>query len=217
MSLKIKTFEKHEVRDYERKRYRGLDQRLVHARENRILKKMLNKTGTNFRFALDIPCGYGRFSGLLQEKYQYLVHCDLSFHMVDRAKEQAQRHGQSLGWGVVSNAKQGLSFQSDTFDLLFSLRFFHHIHEKKDREFIMKEFARLSAGTVILSYYQMNFLHRLQRKFRRKLKKSSTKIKMISSQELQRVAGLAGLKIVKVSPLFRGLHSQHIALLKKRD
>ena len=34
-------FAEHEVRDYERRRYRGLDQRLVHHREVRILQRIM--------------------------------------------------------------------------------------------------------------------------------------------------------------------------------
>lgn len=37
------TFQKHQVDEYERKRYRGLDQRLVDAREKQILRKLLKR------------------------------------------------------------------------------------------------------------------------------------------------------------------------------
>ncbi|MCK4495850.1 MAG: hypothetical protein KAU91_05835, partial [Candidatus Aminicenantes bacterium] len=68
---------------------------------------------------------------------------------------------------------------------------------------------------VILSYYQKNFLHLLQRKFRRKIKKSRTQIKMISRKELKKEVESSGLNIIQVFSLFRALHAHHIALLKK--
>ncbi|NVM47032.1 MAG: hypothetical protein HWN79_19195, partial [Candidatus Lokiarchaeota archaeon] len=66
-------FEKQEVEEYERKRYRGIDQRLVHGREGRLLRKILRKIGEGSLLVLDVPCGYGRFSGLLLEKDFTLV------------------------------------------------------------------------------------------------------------------------------------------------
>ena len=162
------TFKKHEVEDYERKRYRGLDQRLVHGRERRILRKILHKVGPSSLPVLDIPCGYGRFSRQLKNKGFSLVSSDLSFHMVKRAKEKHEHPGGVLG--VVVDAKQGLPFKRDVFFLLLSMRFFHHVHEKEEREAILKKFFRVSSDWVVLSYYQKNLLHILQRRLRRRIK-----------------------------------------------
>jgi len=212
---KNKPFKKHEVEDYERKRYRGIDQKIVHVREQRILEKILRKTGKYSMRVLDLPCGYGRFSGLMLKKGFSLVSSDVSFYMVKRAEEHSKLYDQSSVSGVVADAKQGLPFKQEVFDLLFSMRFFHHIHEKKERKFILKEFFYVSSECVVLSYYQMNFLHILQRKFRKKLKKSRTQIKMISRREFREEVEDAGFSIVKIFPLFRGIHSQHIAFLEK--
>ena len=81
-------FQEHEVDEYERKRYRGIDQRIVDWRERRILRKILQKMRDSSFLALDIPCGYGRFSGMLLERGYSLVSSDLSFFMVRRAREK---------------------------------------------------------------------------------------------------------------------------------
>jgi len=208
-------FKKHEIEEYERKRYRGIDQRLVHGRERRILRKILHKIGSGPLLVLDVPCGYGRFSNLLLDKGFSLVSSDLSFHMVKRTKEKSERFARLLG--VVADAKHGLPFKQFVFSFLLSMRFFHHVHEKEEREFILKEFSRVTSEWVILSYYQKNLLHFLQRKLRRKIKKSRTRIKMISRQELHEEVEGAGLKVVRIYPLFRGIHAHHIALLKKKS
>ncbi len=207
------TFKKHEVEDYERKRYRGLDQRLVHGRERRILRRILHKVGPSSFPVLDIPCGYGRFSRQLKARGYSLVSGDLSFHMVKRAKEKHDQTGGVLG--VVVDAKKGLPFKRDVFFLLLSMRFFHHVHEKKEREAILKKFFHVSSDWVVLSYYQKNLLHILQRRLRRRIKRSRTRIKMVSRKEFHEEIRGAGLKVVKVFPVFRGMHSHHIALLKK--
>jgi len=208
-------FKEHEVEEYERKRYRGIDQRLVHGREGRLLRKILQKIGDGPHLVLDIPCGYGRFSGILLDKDFSLVSSDLSFHMVKRASEKGgQSHSRFLS-GVVADAKQGLPFKKGAFSLLLSMRFFHHVHEKEEREFILKEFYRATSGWVVLSYYQRNTLHNLQRRLRRKIKRSRTRIKMIPRREFYKDVDGAGLEVVKIFPLFRGIHAHHIALLKK--
>ena len=208
-------FEKHEVEEYERKRYRGVDQRLVHRREGRLLRKLLYKIGKGPLRVLDIPCGYGRFSNILLDRGISLVSSDLSFHMVKRAREKSdQLHSRFLS-GIVADAKQGLPFKKGSFSLLLSMRFFHHVHEKEEREFILKEFSRAASGWVILSYYQRNLLHILQRKLRRRIKRSRTRIKMIPRKEFYKEVEGAGLRVVKISPLLRGIHAHHIALLKK--
>ena len=207
------TFKKHEVEEYERKRYRGIDQRLVHGRERRILRKILQKIGNGSFPVLDVPCGYGRFSNLLLDKGFSLVSSDLSIHMVKRAREKSG--GPRFLLGVVTNAKQGLPFKKGAFSLLLSMRFFHHIHEREEREFILEEFSRITSEWVILSYYQKNLLHILQRKFRRRIKRSKTRIKMISREEFFKEVEEAGLRVVKIFPLFWFIHAHHIALLKK--
>ena len=206
-------FKKHEVEEYERKRYRGIDQRIVHGRERKILRKILRIIGGSNLRVLDIPCGYGRFSKLLLDKDIFLVGSDLSFFMVKRAKEKSFDPKGSLG--VVADAKLGLPFKKDVFGIILCMRFFHHVHEEEERESILKEFSWVTAEWVILSYYQMNLLHFIQRILRRTVKKSRTRIKMISSKELFKEVKASGFRVVKIFPLFRGLHAHHIALLEK--
>jgi SAM-dependent methyltransferase len=206
-------FKKHEVDRYERRRYRGIDQKLVHGREMRILRRILYKIGPSSLPVLDIPSGYGRFSKLLQEKGFFLISSDLSLPMVKRAIE---KHGDAGGiLGVVVDAKKGLPFKQDVFFLLLSMRFFHHVHEKDEREVILKKFFRVTSDWVILSYYQKNFLHILQRKLRRRVMRKKTRIKMVSCREFHEEIRSAGLRVVKVYPVFRGMHAHHIALLRK--
>jgi len=208
-------FSKNEVADYEKKRYRGLDQRLVHSREQKILRKIFDRIEETSGLALDLPCGYGRFSSFLLDKGFGLINCDISLAMVERANESASKQSASITGGAVADAASGLPFKEAVFSLVFSMRFFHHVHSSQDRRKILDEYCRVTSGWAVISYYQSNALHKIQRTFRRKIKKMPTRIKMISKQEFQEEAEGSGFEVVSVFPLFRGLHSQHITLLKK--
>jgi SAM-dependent methyltransferase len=211
-------FQEDEVADYERRRYRGLDQRLVHGREVKILGRALRliKAGEPDKpsmLALDAPCGYGRFSGLLIETGYRPVSCDLSLAMVKRAR--AKDTVSPIPIGIVGNVTRGLPVRAGVFPLIFSLRFFHHLHQPQERQSALGEFARASSAWLILSFYQANPLHRAQRALRRRIKRSRTRIKMITTREFREEAAAAGFQVVRIFPLFRGIHAQHIALLKK--
>ena len=207
-------FRRDEVADYERRRYRGLDQRIVHGREMRILDRIFRRIGESGPVSvLDAPCGYGRFSGFLLGRAAFLASCDLSAAMVERAA--AKRTGRSSPRGAVADLKQGLPFGPRAFGLVFSMRFFHHLHQSEDRRHVLGEFSRVSSRFAVVSFYRLNPLHRFQRWVRRGIKHSRTRIKMITREEFVEEAGQAGWRVVRVYPLIRGLHSQHIALLAK--
>jgi SAM-dependent methyltransferase len=207
------SFQNHEVEDYEKRRYRGLDQRLVDRREKRILRRILEGIDEDVNRVLDIPCGYGRFSDLLLEKGLVLVSSDLSFHMVSRARKRSP--GKKNHSVVVCDAKKGLPFKKGSFSSVLSMRFFHHLHKKEERLSVLKEFSRVCARWVILSYYRRNRLHSLQRKLRKRIKKSKRRIHMISRRDFEQEVNGIGLSVVKVFPLFRILHAQSIVLLRR--
>jgi hypothetical protein len=84
-----------------------------------------------------------------------------------------------------------------------------------DRRRALEEFAHASSSWLVLSYYQANCLHLLQRKLRRVVRRSRTRIKMITRAEFESEARAADFEIVRIFPLFRGIHAHHIALLRK--
>ena len=210
------TFSAHGVKDYEKKRYRGLDQRIVNSREQSIIRRLLKKIAkkTNRSKFLDVPCGYGRFTRVLLMECDHLVNSDLSFFMVKRAVEQGQSI-QTDVYGAAADTKAGLPFKDDAFDLLLSMRFFHHVHEGPEREAILHEFNRVVKEWVILSYYRSNPFHQMQRKVRRRVKRRQTRISIISAKIFEKEINDAGFEIIKTYPVIRGIHSQWIAFLRK--
>ena len=233
-------FTREGVREYEKRRYRGLDQRIVHAREIKLIRKMLALVDADRvvcddqvdrvvrRLALDLPCGYGRFTSMLRERGFNVVSADLSIEMARRAAESAtinpqdsggRTPGDGLGPGTWFPALAAdacrLPFQPGIFDLVFSIRFFHHVHTPEGRAAILREFSRVSSEYTVVSFYRANGLHAVQRRLRRVFGKSRTNIKMVEAGVFEKAAGEAGFKIVRILPLFRGIHAYHLALLRK--
>lgn len=210
-----KAFRRDEVADYERRRYRGLDQRLVHDREMRILERVFRAITPGGGFSvLDAPCGYGRFSPFLLARATFLVSTDYSPAMVERAVTWEANGRRPVG--AVSDLKLGLPFAPASFETVFSLRFFHHLHESADRRTVLREFARVSRRWAVISFYELNPLHRFQRWVRGGLTHRRYRIKMLTREEFVTEAREAGWDIVRIHALIRGIHGQHIALLRKR-
>jgi SAM-dependent methyltransferase len=211
------------VRDYEKRRYRGLDQRIVHAREMRLLKKAFARIDRERaaesaghawgeeRRTLDLPCGYGRFTNFLKGPGRAVVNSDLSLEMVRRAAEASGTPG------AVANATAGLPFKDGSFETVFSIRFFHHLHDPAVRTAVLSEFRRTTGRWAVVSFYRLSGLHAAQRRLRRRFGKSRTNIKMIEPGEFEREAEAAGFEVAAVRPLFRGLHAYHLALLRKKS
>lgn len=212
----LSKFTKDGVRDYEQRRYRGLDQRLVHAREMKLIRNMVDRVrpDTAGGTALDLPCGYGRFTSFLRGRGFAVVGADLSVEMARRAAENAAGAGTTPFYRTVAADAGRLPFRSGAFALVFSIRFFHHVHTPEGRAAILREFRRVSAGYVVVSFYRANGLHVFQRRLRRAFGKSRTNIKMLEPGVFETAAAEAGFEVVKVKPLFRGLHAYHLALLK---
>ncbi len=210
------------VRDYEKRRYRGLDQRIVHAREMRLLKKAFGLIDTGRaaestghawgeeRRVLDLPCGYGRFTAFLSGLGRTVVNSDLSLEMVRRAGEA------SGAPGAVANAVAGLPFREGSFETVFSIRFFHHLHDPAARAIVLSEFHRVTSGWAVVSFYRLSGLHAAQRRLRRRFGKSRTNIKMIEPGQFEKEAQAAGFEVAAVRPLLRVVHAYHLALLRKK-
>jgi SAM-dependent methyltransferase len=205
-------FTAQEVARYEQTRYRGWDQRLVHRRETKILEKIFTIIGPESGSALDIPCGYGRFTGFLAGRGLQPFCSDYSMAMVRRAVHRSQE--QPAPSGFVADAKQRLPLKDGSMEVILSMRFFHHIHEPETRRIILSEFGRVSRRWVVVSFYQSSPIHRLQRGLRTLFKKTQRKIKMIDAKDFRTALEGSGLTLERTFSLFGGIHAQKVVLLR---
>ena len=205
-------FTRDEVLHYEGKRYRSPDQRWVKNREEHIVKKLMRGLSGPDKRVLDLPCGYGRFTGLIRGRGLSQICADRSFEMVRRSQE---KYAFPDVQGVAADASSSLPFDDESFDIVLCIRLFHHIKDRDSIAFLLREFHRVTSEWVILSTYVSTPLHRIQRSLRRLVRKRQKKIHMPSRLEWSRIVRESGLECVSEIPLLRGFHAQRFQLLQK--
>jgi len=141
------------ARKYFEKHNSGFWRKLSNWREIGMARKALAIAG-NPRTVFDLPCGTGRFWELLAEdKDRKIFAGDNSKSMVDTGMAFRPPHVTSR----IERAFQCSAFDTglpDNFvECVFCIRLFHHIDKSEDRIRMLKEFARISSGTVIVSLW----------------------------------------------------------------
>lgn len=140
------------ARAYFEKHRGGLARRISDWRDHQIARKALIMAGRPGS-VLDVPCGTGRFWGLLTEDPERVIHaCDYSQDMIDVGLKYRPPH-------ITRRIKtfQGSAFAlpvADNFvDNIFCIRLIHHLGKKEDRLRLLTELHRVTASTVIISLW----------------------------------------------------------------
>jgi len=192
------------VVNYKMKRYSHFDQRAVDFLEHRLLEKILLKTGIDRGSILNVPCGYGRFSEILQNHCTRLVYYDLHPKMVSICSEEWGGSGRDFINGSIRN----LPFKDGSFDIVICIRLFHHFFPSHDRFNIISELARVSRRFVLLTYYRKNALHSLMRS----INKKGHRIIMMSREGFYTELNSAGLRPLIERSIVPVVHAQRFVL-----
>ncbi|HEY4717163.1 MAG TPA: class I SAM-dependent methyltransferase [bacterium] len=202
---------KTDVIEYEKTRYTHLDQAIINFIEQRIVKRWIVKFELKGKEILDIPCGFGRFSGIFLNAGMRLTSGDLSFEMADRTRENSEIL-QRVSDFIVASVK-ALPFKKGSFDATFTARLLHHNFTKEERINILKELARISKKHIIVTLYKKNFLHFITRRLRR----LNRVIVMLSMKEMESEIEASGLKIIEKTVILPVFHSQVFLVLEKKN
>ena len=165
-------YDPNHAKEYFEKHKAGFWRRLSNWREIGMARRALVMAGRPST-VLDLPCGTGRFWEMLcEEPERQLFVADNSQSMIDvgikcRPPQVTSRIGQAL---QCSAFETGLP--ENFVECVFCIRLLHHIARSEDRIRMLKEFARISSGTVVVSLWvDGNFkAYRLQRKLERRAK-----------------------------------------------
>lgn len=154
------------------------------------------------RSVLDLPCGTGRFWELLAEEKGRVIHvADNSQNMIDvglamRPPEVVGRIGDKVCCSAFET-----EFPDNYVESVFCFRLLHHIDKSADRVRMLKEFSRISSGTVIVSLWvDGNYrAFRHQRHRARKMQESANLQHnrfVIRRQDIEADFAAAGLSVV---------------------
>ncbi|MFW6348933.1 MAG: class I SAM-dependent methyltransferase [Thiohalospira sp.] len=195
------------VRHYRERRYKGLDQRIVHDLEARIINGYLARVCREGDSVLDMPIGYGRFIDDLHQRGCNVVGGDRKQGMLDLCTET---------WGeeqpLVRLNGDALPFADDSFDGLTCIRLFQHLHDPALRQGVMNEIGRVTRRWAIVTTYLASPVHGLLHR--------SRGLKRLSRHDgagLQWMLGRAGLRLVEGRRSMPGLHAQYVMLLEPAD
>lgn len=139
--------------------------RRINAREQKAVRKAFAPL-KDCRSVLDVPCGAGRFLGVLAQENREVIEMDVAAEMVDLARERA---------GAVAKARfmQGdaarIPLPDQSVDCVFCNRLLHHIVSAAERAVFLREFHRVTRRYLVISFFDYRSFGTL-RIFLKKLK-----------------------------------------------
>ena len=194
--------------DYQRQRYRSLDQAWVNWREQCLLTQLLMQCQLAQGTVLDVPCGYSRFAPVYAHLGITAIGADVSYDMAHLAAGNHARHDRER-W-LCANVL-ALPFIDSVFDSVLCIRLLHHRYSDVERQRILRELARVSRRFVIISFYRPTLLHTVARYWRG----SRDRLAMMTLPHLRELAHASGLQIERVHSLLRFCHAQTLVVLTK--
>jgi|GEM_PF-384758 len=197
-----------QAESYSTKYDREFHKRVSSYFERRAIRRALAATGLESGVVLDLPCGAGRLTPLLQPVAAHLVSSDYSGEIL---KIFQSRYDSPCFEG---NAFQ-LPFADRALDLVFSARLSHHISDPERRRDYLREIMRISGGWVVVTIFDRaslkNRLRELRRKFNNKRPKNA-----FSRAEVAELAESEGFTVQARFPVSR-LASGHLYYVLGRN
>ncbi len=200
------------VSDYADKRYRGQLQRRISKWERAIVARILQRIGAQGASILDIPSGYGRFTDIVRAAGAKLFAADISSDMVIRTAAGAKTDGCSF---FVADAT-AIPLADKSVDGTITVRLLQHLADEKLRISIMGELCRVATRFVLVTFYDREGLHALQRLVKKKSRRTRKHIEFLTRFQFTAEVDAAGLEVVEFFPVRRIFHAQCFALLQPR-
>lgn len=136
---------------YERHKRGGL-KRISNNLEQRMASRALLLAG-NPQTVLDLPCGAGRFwETLLKNGVKKIIGMDQSAGMIQVCQEMTPPE-QLKHIELIEGDAKHIPLPDNAVETVFSMRLLHHIDVKSYRLELYKEFQRVAAKTVCISYW----------------------------------------------------------------
>ena len=190
------------AKQYFEKHHASLGDRFITWRETAMVREALAMAGRPST-VLDLPCGTGRFWALLAEEPERRIYAaDNSQAMIDEGLRMRPPAVTSRLAGTYQCSAFATGLPDKFVQCVCSIRLMHHIEKSEDRILMLKEFARVSADTVIVTLWvDGNFgawqRARLEERRRRAGKDTGARNRLVIPRaQFEREIAAAGLQIV---------------------
>ena len=191
------------ARRYAERRYRGLDQRLVHALESRLVLRYVDELAGRGEEVLDMPCGYGRFTGPLLRRGLVVSAGDADRARLDLLGELVEGEVP-----VRCLRSEALPFDDASFDATVCVRLLQHLKDPDQRRRTLAELARVSRRGVVATVYMRSAVHGAVHSARRQ-----ARLAHYDRAGLLRDLAAAGLRIRRMARPIPLLHAQTVLQL----
>lgn len=162
----------------------------------------------NSAVVLDIPCGNGRFVDILGSAKTYLMF-DYAPTMLRAALKQ---HHDKVSPSQMAVADVTcIPLESNSVDLTFCMRLFHHVTQPELRIAALSEMARVTRCYVAFSFYCTESWRYLRRRIRGKKPSGQA----IPTRQMIAEAESVGLKFVRRFPKLQFVEQQRLMLFKR--
>ncbi len=188
---------------YDRHRFSGALGHLKNWRDQRLVRRAVRHAG-NIQWVLDVPCGTGRLLRSLACHIPHSIGADVSRDMMDFSRQHPRFKSRTVGHlEYVQCDAKSLPFHNDTFDLVVSGRFLHHLYHlsQAERIQVMREFARVSRRWVLGDFNMQYGLKYYMNKVRNVLKGKQLKSQRMTATKVFGELTEAGLQVEQVYPI----------------
>jgi SAM-dependent methyltransferase len=179
-------------------------------RELRLLRGLLASRGGS-RTLLDVPCGGGRLSDVLEPFTERLIEADIARGQLLYGIERRSPERPTI-WMTASAFH--LPLRDGAVDGAICCRLSHHLPTRDERERLVQELLRVARRFVIFTFFDHHSLKNLMRRARQPFNHKPPKLTMTR----RRVAALAraqGAELVACPPLSRLASGHRFALLAR--
>ncbi|MBU0753638.1 MAG: class I SAM-dependent methyltransferase [Planctomycetes bacterium] len=201
------------ARDYAVKYQKSLLRRLSARREAAAVRNALERAGASGS-VLDLPCGAGRFTGMIRRRAALYCAADFSMHMLRICTAQTRVADDRL---AVMTDVHAIGMKDRSFDGVVSIRLLHHLPDDRERRAVMAEIARLAKRFLVVTFLDADsFKQRLHawKRGRRELPvKRAAVPRTVMEDDLARV-GFQVLDFYGLSSFFSG---QTVAACVRRE
>ena len=155
---------------------------------------------------LDMPCGTGKLSEILSERYETYVGVDISKEMMDEIKLERPIN-------LVQADGTSMPFENNFFDASVSLRLIHRLPAQIKLD-VLNELCRVSNNYVIFSFTKNSLYNRLLVGTKNLLRIGPEKIVMDAMKEYEGLLNVNGYRMVDSFSVLPSISNQHIFLFE---